>query len=170
MAIGRWKSICINVTDIDRGLEFWSGVLGWVPAGTWHGWLGYLNDSESDNFMILNDVEKAPMKLTPPTYHEANRVHIDIWPNDGMDNAIADIVALGGSLKKPPSLYPRPGSYGDESPRLDWAVMQDPFGNEFCLVSVLTREESQAVQAAASDGDGDDQHWRAVAGRTSPRS
>ena len=31
---------------------------------------------------------------------------------DGVDMAVRDVVALGGTLKKAPSLYPRPGSRG----------------------------------------------------------
>ena len=117
MAIGRWKSVCINVTDLEQGFDFWSEVLGWTTnRKSWHGWLGYLSDPETDNYMILNDATKAPVKLNPPTHDETNRVHIDIWPNDGMDNAIRDIIALGGRVKKPPSLYPRPGPYGFARP------------------------------------------------------
>lgn len=166
MAIGRWKSVCINVTDLDQGFDFWSEVLGWTTTRkSWHGWLGYLSDPESDNYMILNDTTKAPVKLNPPTHDETNRVHIDIWPNDGMDNAIRDIIALGGRVKKPPSLYPRPGSYGDEPPTIDWAVMQDPFGNEFCIVERLTPEQ----QAAAIASDATDDHaLRVAAGKTRP--
>lgn len=158
--------MCINVTDLDQGFDFWSEVLGWTTnRKSWHGWLGYLIDPETDNFMILNDTTRAPVKLTPPTHDETNRVHIDIWPNDGMDNAIRDIIALGGSVKKRPSLYPRPGSYGDEPPAIDWAVMQDPFGNEFCIVERLTPEQ----QAAAMASDATDDHaLRVAAGKTRP--
>ncbi len=162
MAIGRWKSICINVTDLDQGLDFWSEVLGWEPTGRWHGWLGYLRDPDSSNFMILNDVTKAPVNLNPPTHNEANRVHIDIWPIDGMDNAVQAIVALGGRVKKSPSLYPRPGSYGDEAPRIDWTVMQDPFGNEFCIVEMLTPDQSAAAMSA---GMADDHALRVAVGK-----
>ena len=108
MAIGRWKSVCINVTDLDEAFDFWTEVLGWTTSRkNWHGWLGYIVDPESDNYMILNDTTTAPVELTPPSHTEANRAHIDIWPNNGMDNAIADIIAIGGTLKKPPGLYPR---------------------------------------------------------------
>lgn len=156
MAIGRWKSICMNVTDLDQGLEFWSQVLGWTRVDRyWHDWLGYLTDPDSDGHMILNETTAAPVRLTAPDRHEANRVHIDIWPNDGMDNAIADILAIGGHLKKPPCLYPRPGVYGDEAPRIDWAVMQDPFGNEFCIVEMLTPEQrAAAMESTATDDHG----------------
>ncbi len=72
-----------------------------------------------------------------------------------MDKAIEDIIALGGTLKKPPSLYPRPGSQGDEVPAIDWAVMQDPFGNEFCIVKQLTPEQQQAAMASGATSDQD---------------
>ncbi len=164
MSIGRWKSVCINVTDLDKGARFWSEVLGWRRVrADWHGWLGYLHDPDSDNYMILNDTTRSPFALTPPTPHETNRAHIDVWPNDGMDNAIRDVLAIGGPLKRAPSLYPRPGSYGDEPPRIDWAVMQDPFGNEFCIVELLTEEQSRA---AVESGASTDHDLRVAAGVT----
>ncbi|MEX2132814.1 MAG: hypothetical protein WEB67_01640, partial [Acidimicrobiia bacterium] len=67
--------------------------------------------------------------------------------------------------KKPPSLYPRPGSYGDEPPSIDWTVMQDPFGNEFCIVERLTPEEQAAAMAS---GATDDHALRVAAGKTRP--
>ena len=167
MAIGRWKSVCINVTDLDEAYDFWTEVLGWTTSRrNWHGWLGYIVDPESDNYMILNDTTTAPVELTPPSHTEANRAHIDIWPNNGMDNAIADIIAIGGTLKKPPGLYPRPGTYGDEPPAIDWAVMQDPFGNEFCIVEELTDDQ---IAAAMASGATTDHELRVAAGVTQPQ-
>jgi hypothetical protein len=43
--------------------------------------------------------------------------------------------------------------------------MQDPFGNEFCLVSALSPDEARAVADAGRSGPGDDDHWREAAGR-----
>jgi predicted enzyme related to lactoylglutathione lyase len=169
MAIGRWKSIGINVTDLDQGFDFWSTVLGWTTTRQdWHGWLGYLSDPASDNFMILNLTTEAPVHLAEPSHHEANRVHIDIWPDDGMDNAIADILAIGGQLRKPPSLYPRPGYHGDEPPKIDWAVMQDPFGNEFCIVELLTPDQQAAAMASTATDDHTLRVDAGVATATSP--
>jgi predicted enzyme related to lactoylglutathione lyase len=166
MSIGRWKCVAVNVTDLEQGAAFWSAVLGWKKSSEpWHGWLGYIADPESDNYMILVQTTTAPVSTTPPSHHEANAMHIDIWPNDGMDRAIADIVALGGTLKKPPSLYPRPGAYGDEPPSIDWAVMQDPFGNEFCIVENLTPQQQAAAMAS---GATDDRRLRVAAGVTAP--
>lgn len=56
-----------------------------------------------------------------------------------------------------------PHAYEDARPLIDWAVMQDPFGNEFCLVRELTRSERDALAAAAEQGPAEDAHWRAVA-------
>lgn len=168
MSIGKWKSACINVTDLDEGAAFWSEVLGFERVRPdWHGWLAYLDDPESDNYLILNNTKTSPFALNPPTHHETNRAHIDVWPNDGIDNAIRDIIAIGGSLKHAPSLYPRPGTYGDDPPAIDWAVMQDPFGNEFCLVELLTREERDAAMASGAKTDHD---LRVAAGKTRSHS
>jgi hypothetical protein len=41
--------------------------------------------------------------------------------------------------------------------------MQDPFGNEFCLVRDLTPPEREALVVAAEQGPANDAHWRAVA-------
>jgi hypothetical protein len=69
-----------------------------------------------------------------------------------------------GATKRSPTIYPRPGSFPGEEPRIDWAVAQDPFGNEFCLIRVLGQDERVAVAEAGRLGNGDDPHWRAVAG------
>ena len=167
VGIGTYRCTVIDVTDLDLGYRFWSEVtgleiIGRTPGG-WHGRYGYLghNDPWKHDFILhVVDTRKGD---------SANRVHIDLTPNEGMDRAIERIVALGGSVKKPPSLYPRPGSHGDEPPVLDWAVMQDPFGNEFCLVSELTDVEIEAVLQATRAGASTDHEWRVAAGRTPPR-
>ena len=82
---------------------------------------------------------------------------------DDVDAAIEQIERIGGRLKYPPTLYPVPHVYEGARPLIDWAVMQDPFGNEFCLVRELSRAERSALAAAAVHGPADDAHWRAVA-------
>ena len=166
LGVGTYRCTVIDVTDLDTGYRFWSEVtgleiIGSGPAG-WHGRFGYLGHKDPWKHEFILHVVHTPKA------ESANRVHIDLTPNEGMDRAIERIVALGGSVKKPPSLYPRPGSHGDEPPELDWAVMQDPFGNEFCLVSELTETEATAVIAAARAGASTDHEYRVAAGRTSP--
>ena len=168
MSIGTLRCVVINVTDLSLAYRFWSEVTGLEvigPSDGWHEWLGYLGTRDPwKHEIILQRVDTAPIDVEWPAADRPNRLHIDITPNDGIDRAIEQIVELGGSLKKPPSLYPRPGSHGDERPLIDWAVMQDPFGNEFCLVDNLTREQS--VAAMQSDAT-TDHGWRVAAGLTS---
>ena len=116
--------------------------------------------------IILIHTDHAPIETEAPTHHQTNRVHVDITPNHGVDAAIVDILALGGSVKKAPSLYPRPTAACDEEPIIDWAVMQDPFGNEFCLVFDLTVEQGASALAAARRGVTDDRELRVAAGQT----
>jgi catechol 2,3-dioxygenase-like lactoylglutathione lyase family enzyme len=163
--IGTYRCTVIDVDDLEVGYRFWSEVTGLDVIGRpdgWHGRFGYLGHRNPwKHEFILQVVDR-------PKGDHANRVHIDLTPNEGVDRAIETILALGGSLKKAPSLYPRPGSHGDEPPELDWAVMQDPFGNEFCLVSPLTDAEAAAVLEAARAGASTDHEFRVAAGRTQP--
>ena len=48
--------------------------------------------------------------------------------------------------------------------------MQDPFGNEFCMVHDLTRNPSAASMAAAERGVEDDGALRETAGQTGARA
>lgn len=167
MGIGTLRCTVINVTDLNVAYEFWSQVTGLEIIGSqdgWHGWLGYLGTKDPwRHEIILQKVTNSPVDVGAPNHTTTNPVHLDITPNDGIDVAIEEIVALGGTVKKPASLYPRPGSHGDEPPIIDWAVMQDPFGNEFCLVDALTAEQSEAAMRARAAGD---YEWRLAAGVT----
>jgi hypothetical protein len=40
--------------------------------------------------------------------------------------------------------------------------MQDPFGNEFCLVDDLTDSQIEAVAKATAAGASTDEEWRAA--------
>ena len=163
MGIGTYRCTVIDVDDLELGYRFWSGVTGLEVIGSrtgWHGRFGYLGHKNPWKHEFILQVVDSQKGEHP------NRVHIDLTPNDGIDRAIEDIVALGGTLKKAPSLYPRPGSHGEERPIIDWAVMQDPFGNEFCLVSNLLPEEIDAVMEATASGAATDREWRKAARRT----
>lgn len=159
MAVGKLKCAVIDVEDLAVAEEFWSEVTGLpVIPSVFPGRFSYLGQADPwrhELILHLVGTSKGP---------EVNRAHVDIWVRD-VDAAVGQVLALGGSVHRAPNVYPRPGTY-PEPPTLDWAVMRDPFGNEFCLVSVLTPEESAAVAHA---GPGDDQHYRAAAGRANPK-
>ena len=158
--IGTYRTTVIDVNDLEQGYRFWSAVTGLDVIGSekgWHGRFGYLGRKDPWKHELILQVVNRRKGEKP------NPVHIDVTPNQGIDDAISRILALGGSVKKPPSLYPRPGSHGDEPPVIDWAVMQDPFGNEFCLVDDLTDAQIEAVIEATAAGASTDEEWRAAA-------
>ena len=165
--IGTYRCTVIDVDDLQAGYRFWSEVTGLEVIGSssdgWHGRFGYLGHRNPWKHEFILQV------VGHRKGHAANRMHIDLTPNEGTDRAIERIIALGGTVKKSPSLYPRPGSHGDELPELDWAVMQDPFGNEFCLVTELTEQEARAAMDALARGASTDQEFRVAAGKTTPR-
>lgn len=164
MGIGTYRCTVLDVGDLTVAYKFWSEVTGLEIIGSrngWHGRFGYLGQKDPWKHEFILQV------VDTPNGEWTNRVHIDLTPNEGVDRAIEQIVALGGSVKKSPTLYPRPGSHGNDPPVIDWAVMQDPFGNEFCLVSELIQEEIEAVLEATKAGASTDHEWRVAAGRTS---
>lgn len=169
MGIGTLRCVVINVTDLQVAYRFWGQLTGLEVIGSetgWHDWLGYLGTKDPwKHEIILQRVDNSPLDIQAPDPTRPNQVHIDITPNDGVDRAIRAVLEMGGTLKKPPCLYPRPRSRGDHRPLIDWAVMQDPFGNEFCLVANLTLEQSLAAMAAEDATS--DLEWRVAAGVTS---
>jgi predicted enzyme related to lactoylglutathione lyase len=62
-----------------------------------------------------------------------NRAHPDFLVED-VAAATAQVVGLGGSVVKEPGLFFEPGS---PDPVLEWAVVADPSGNEFCVIREL---------------------------------
>ena len=107
VGIGTYRATVIDVNDLARGYAFWSAVtglevIGSDPAG-WHGRFGYLGRKDPRKHEIILQVVDGSKGELP------NRAHIDLTPNTGIDDAITKILELGGSVKKPPSLYPRPG-------------------------------------------------------------
>lgn len=157
MPVGTLRAVVVNVTDLEVAEHFWSEVVGLpVITSNYTGRFSYLGVAEPWKHEVILQL------VTEPKGAAVNRCHIDVGVED-IDVAIDQIVELGGTLKKKPSIYPRPGSFPGKEAVIDWAVMTDPFGNEFCLVADLSEEETSAVEAvgpAASDDE-----WRAAAGR-----
>jgi predicted enzyme related to lactoylglutathione lyase len=160
MGIGQLKCAALDVTDLEVAEAFWSEVTGLPvipsPFPGRFSYVGQLDPWKCELILHLVKTEKG---------EETNRAHIDMWVRD-VDRAIEQIQAIGGSVRRAPTIYPRPGSYPNERPRLDWAVMRDPFGNEFCLTAVLRPEQSEAVLATPPELHTDDLALRRAAGVT----
>ena len=162
MGIGQLRCHVIDVNDLAVAEAFWSEVTGLpVIPSVFPGRYSYLGQADPWRHEVILHLVNTSKGA------EANRSHVDIWVRH-VDTAIHEIEEIGGTLKKAPTIYPRPHSYPGESPTIDWAVMYDPFGNEFCVINVLTAEQADAVAQAGESGPGDDHHWRVVAGLTTP--
>lgn len=163
MGIGRLKCGALDVTDLKLAEDFWSEVTGLPvlesPFPGRYSYVGQPDPWKAELILHLVKTDKDPAVT--------NRAHIDLWVRD-VDTAIAQIEAIGGTVKRGPSIYPWPGTYGDEPPQLDWVVMRDPFHNEFCLTRVLTAEESRAILETPAEHHRDDHALRVAAGLTPP--
>ncbi len=120
MAVGTLRRFVLDVNDLQVGERFWSAVTGLAPRiSAWQGQFSALGDIETGSILLqLVPERKTALK---------NRAHLDLTIED-VGRAVAEVVALGGRVVKPPGLFPAADSV------LEWAVMADPFGNEFCLI------------------------------------
>jgi catechol 2,3-dioxygenase-like lactoylglutathione lyase family enzyme len=127
MAVGKFRCIVMNVTDLERGERFWTEVTG-LPLQ--FSGVGYptrysrLGDILSHSILLQLVPEDNPL----PT----NNAHLDLTVDD-VDVAVEQALALGATLFRPKGTYP----LGSTKPYLEWAVMTDPFGNAFCLIKDL---------------------------------
>jgi len=120
MAIGTLRRFVLDVNDLDVGQRFWTSVTGLQPEfSAWQGQFTGIGSIELGSVLLqLVPERKTSLK---------NRAHLDLTVDD-VARAVDEVVALGGSVVKPPAFFP------SDAPRLEWAVMADPFGNEFCLI------------------------------------
>ena len=127
MAIGKFRCIVMNVTDLERGERFWAAVTG-LPLK--FSGVGYptrysrLGDKEAQSILLQLVSDDKP---TPN-----NNAHLDLTVAD-VDLAVQQATALGASVFREKGTYPLDSS----EPYLEWAVMLDPFGNKFCLIKDL---------------------------------
>ena len=117
----RWQCLDIDSTDPRRAADFWQEALGWrrthesdqevvlePPAGS-------PEDGVSPDLLFLRVPEGKAVK---------NRLHLDLRPDDQRAE-LARLLALGA----------RRVDLGQGDP--SWVVLQDPEGNELCLLREL---------------------------------
>ena len=112
--VGTLYHIGIDVADLERAEAFYSALLGVRRAAKWN---QYLSFKPLPNGVVVY-LQRVPEKKT-----SKSRVHVDLTVPDVLA-ALAKVEALGGRAL--------PG-YGQ--PNADLAVVADPDGNEFCLIS-----------------------------------
>ncbi|MBM9463112.1 VOC family protein [Aeromicrobium sp. YIM 150415] len=105
------KDIVVDAVDHAAIASWWQDV--------WGGVLG-----TDDGYTYLDEIPGAPVESfdfvpVPEPKTVKNRVHWDVWLRGGA--RVEDIVERGGRILRP---------RGDD---LEWTVMADPEGNEFCV-------------------------------------
>ena len=111
--VGALYAIVIDVNNLETCAKFWSQVLG---ADILY---------QNERYLRLGHKGEHPTLLlqkVPERHQEKNRVHLDLDVPD-LDAAVNRVQNLGGHKLRQLSEY-----------GIDWAVMADPDGNEFCLV------------------------------------
>lgn len=127
MAIGKFRCVVMNVTDLERGERFWTEVTG-LP-------LQFSAVGDPTPYSRLGDVKSHSILLQlVPEVHlgRVNNGHLDITV-ENVDVAVEQAQALGAKLCREKGSYP----LNSATPYLEWAVMDDPFGNTFCLIKDL---------------------------------
>ena len=112
-SVGALYAIVIDVNDLEACAKFWTQVLGTDIL------------YQNERCLRLGHKGERPTLLlqkVPERHKEKNRVHIDLDVPD-LDAAVSRVQDLGGHKLKQLSEY-----------GIEWVVMADPDGNEFCLV------------------------------------
>ena len=105
MTAVRFKDLCIDAVDPKVEAEFWARALGLQVQSRRNNW--WLTGPSSEHTIWLNKVPE------PKTVK--NRVHWDVYADPD------ELLAAGATMLKP------------RSGKVDWHVMADPEGNEFCV-------------------------------------
>jgi predicted enzyme related to lactoylglutathione lyase len=136
----------VDVNDLVVAERFWSAVTGWpVRLSRW-------NEEYSE---IGDGAHSLLLQLVPEAKAVKNRMHLDFRVQD-VAVAVTEVVELGGGVVKP-SAFIRTwsGNLGDTSsaPTLEWAVVADPFGNEFCVIKPAVSPQSSSTPTSEPSND-----------------
>jgi len=122
----QWQCIIVDCADPQELGPWWAELLGWRITHTSEKEvvleppLGSPQDGVSPDILFVKVPEEKSVK---------NRLHLDLRPDDQAAE-VARAEALGAK---------RADVGQDESS--SWIVMNDPAGNEFCILRAFTPEE-----------------------------
>lgn len=109
-----WEQVAVDASDPQALGRWWAQALGWVVV-----------DDDPQEFEIRPREDRLPGLLfiaVPEGKSVKNRLHLDFRPQD--QRAEVDrLLSLGA----------RPADVGQGEQT--WVVLQDPEGNEFCVLS-----------------------------------
>ncbi|NJC82697.1 VOC family protein [Planosporangium mesophilum] len=110
----RVGDIVIDCADPERLADFWCRVLGYRIFDRDETGVAIRGATVSPDILFIRVPERKTTK---------NRMHFDVCPTDhSQEEELARLIDLGAK---------RSGTVGSGS----WVVLEDPEGNEFCLMS-----------------------------------
>jgi hypothetical protein len=134
------SQLCVDCGEPAALARWWAQVLGWHVVG------GASEDEDNDTLADEDEVgiepdDGSPLGVlflrVPEAKSVKNRLHLDLRPQDGSNQQteLARLIELGA----------RPVDIG-QGIEVNWYVLADPEGNEFCL---LRSTPSQLADALA---------------------
>ena len=128
----RIQCICVDTCDPARLATFWQEALGWrrTHEDADEVVLEPPNGSSEDGV-----VPDLLFLRVPESKVRKNRLHLDLRPED-QDAEVARLEHLGA----------RRASVG-QGADVSWIVLEDPDGNEFCVLRPLTLAERALVRS-----------------------
>ncbi len=108
-----WEQTIVDARDPGSLGEWWRAALDWVVV-----------NNDPDEFEIRPTADRLPGLLFVPatqTKTTKNRLHLDFRPDD-RDTEVDRLLALGATRADV--------GQGEQT----WIVLQDPEGNEFCVL------------------------------------
>jgi hypothetical protein len=124
----RWYSVVVDCLDARAQGQWWANVLGWEIVYEAEDEVMVQPPHLLDSSRDIPLAERGPSLVfvpVPETKSVKNRLHIDLAPAFGDD--------LEAQIRRLESLGARRIDVGQND--VNWAVLADPEGNEFCVLS-----------------------------------
>jgi catechol 2,3-dioxygenase-like lactoylglutathione lyase family enzyme len=113
----RVSALTVDCNDPDRVAAFWAEALG----------LEEVERSNDNDEIVLKDPKERLVPFlflkVPDDKAVKNRWHLDLRPKERRDDEVERLTGLGATVME-----------GFGGPKATWIVLQDPEGNEFCIL------------------------------------
>jgi hypothetical protein len=114
-------ALVVDCRDSRSQAEWWADVLGRQVSER--------NQGEYEVYATSGTSTPLYFMTVPEPKSVKNRLHLDITTDGPLEARIAQLVAAGATLvemRQDPATFANPDT---------WAVLQDPEGNEFCVLN-----------------------------------
>jgi predicted enzyme related to lactoylglutathione lyase len=114
-------AVVVDCRDCYSQAHWWARALGRQVSER--------NPDEYEVYDTSNGGTRLYFMNVPESKVVKNRLHVDIATDGSLEDEVARLVAAGATLiewRQDPASLPNPDT---------WAVMQDPEGNEFCVLN-----------------------------------